>query len=82
MSSAAAVRESARRGYETSLRQNNYWLRRLQFIHLLDLDPGSILTRNARIDAITPAVLQETFRTYLPLDRYTVVTLVPGPAAP
>ena len=39
---------------------------------------------NSRIDAITPAILQETFRKYMPLDRYTVVTLVPAPtpAAP
>lgn len=76
------ARESARRGYETSLKQNNYWLRRLQSIHLLGGEPGDILTRNARIDAVTPDVLRDTFRKYLPLDRYTVVTLVPAPATP
>lgn len=72
------AKESARRGYETSLKQNPYWLRRLQSIHMLGGDPSDILTRGARIDAIAPAVLQDTFRKYLPLDRYTVVTLMPS----
>jgi zinc protease len=71
------AKESAKRTYEESLRQNNYWLRRLQLIHLLGRDPGEILTRPARIDGLTPAVLQDTFKKYFPLDRYTVVTLVP-----
>jgi zinc protease len=76
------AKESARRGYETALRQNPYWLRRLQTVHLLGGDPGEILTRTARIDAISPEVLRQTFRTYLPLDRYTVVTLLPARPAP
>jgi zinc protease len=76
------AKESAKRGYETALRQNNYWLRRLQTIHMLGGNPGDILTRLARIDAITPSVLQETIRKYLPLDRYTIVTLMPARVAP
>jgi len=72
------AKESARRGYETSLKQNAYWLGRLQAIHMLGGNPADILTRNARIDALTPAVLQETFRTHLPLDRYTIVILMPA----
>ena len=39
-----------------------------------------ILTRNARIDAITPQVLQESFKRFFPKDRSTVVTLVPAPS--
>jgi len=73
----SAVKEGARRGYEESLKQNSYWMGRLQTIHMLGRDPGEVLTRPARIDALTPAVLQETFRKYFPLDRYTVVTLLP-----
>ena len=76
------AKESARRGYETALKQNDYWLRRLQTIHTLGGDPGEILTRAERIDAVTPQVLQDVFKKYLPLDRYTVVTLVPAPARP
>ena len=48
-----------------------------QTVHLLGGNPGDILTRAARIDAVTPSLVQDTFRKYFPLDRYTVVTLLP-----
>ena len=75
----AKAKEAARKSYETSLKQNAYWMGRLQRIHLLGTDPGDILTRPARIDALTPSALQDTFKKYFPLDRYTIVTLVPAP---
>ena len=71
------AKETARRGYETALRQNDYWLGRLQTIKTYNRDPGEILTRPARIDALTPQVLQDVFKQYFPADRSTVVTLVP-----
>ncbi len=71
------ARESAKRAYETSIKQNGFWLGRLQSAKLLDRDPRLILTRPERIDAITPSVLQDTFTRYFPLDRYTIVTLAP-----
>ena len=73
----ARAKESARRGYETSLKQNAYWLGRLQTVHMMGSDPREILTRSQRIDAVTPALLQEVFKKYFPLDRYTAVTLMP-----
>lgn len=73
------ARETALRSDETALRQNGYWLRRLSAAHLLGTDPEAILRRAARIEAITPAALQEVFRRYFPMDRRTVVTLVPAP---
>jgi zinc protease len=75
------AKESARRNYETALRQNDYWLRRLQTINLLGGDPMDILTRGARIDGVTRQALQEAFKRYFPEDRSTIVTLVPAPAA-
>jgi len=78
----AKAREGAKRDYETALRQNNYWMRRLQTVHLLGGNPGDIVTRAARIDAVTPAIVQETFKKYFPLDRYTLVTLLPEVAKP
>ncbi len=72
------AKEAAKRGYETALRQNAYWLGRLQSVNLLGRDPQEILTRPARIDALSPAALQETFQKYFPLDRYTIVTLAPA----
>ena len=71
------AKESARRDYETSLEQNDYWLRRLETVHVLGTDPVDIARRNERIDAVTPHILQETFEQYFPSDRFTIVTLVP-----
>jgi zinc protease len=73
------AKETARRGYETALKQNDYWLGRLQTIKTYNRDPGEILTRKQRIDAITPQVLQQVFKQYFPMDRSTTVTLVPTP---
>ena len=50
---------------------------RLQSSKMLDRDPMLILQRQKRIDSLTPALLHEVFKKYFPLDRYTVVTLVP-----
>lgn len=71
------AKETARRNYETSLRENGYWLRRMATINLIGGDLTDIITRTKRIDSITPEVLQEVFRRDFPSDRYTVVTLVP-----
>ena len=71
------AKETARRGYETAMRDNGYWMGRLQRIHMIGADPHEIVTRLERIDAMTPATVQDAFRRYFPMDRYTVVTLVP-----
>ena len=71
------AKETAHREHETAMRQNGYWLGRLTSAKLLDRDPKLILTRTQRIDAMTPANLHEMFKKYFPMDRYTVVTLVP-----
>jgi zinc protease len=76
------AKESARRSYETSLKQNDYWLGRLQSVQLFNRDPHEILTRTQRIDAVTPESLQAVFKKYFPAERSTVVTLVPAPTAP
>jgi zinc protease len=71
------AKETARRAYETSVKQNGFWLGRLQSAKILGRDPLLILSRLQRIDAVTPPVLHETFKKYFPADRYTIVTLVP-----
>jgi zinc protease len=71
------AKETARRGYETAVKQNGFWLQRLQSAKLLDRDPLLILTRLQRIDAVTPALLHETFKKYFPTERSTVITLMP-----
>jgi zinc protease len=74
------AKEGAKRGYETSLKQNGYWLRRLATSQLVGQDPADILTRADRIDAVTPERLREVFKRYFPMDRYTVGTLIPAPS--
>jgi zinc protease len=71
------AKETARRAHETALRQNSFWLGRLQSARLLGRDPLLILSRLQRIDAVTPSVLHETFKKYFPADRTTIVTLMP-----
>ena len=73
------AKESAKRDYETALRQNGYWIRRLEATYLFGNDPVDIMKRAQRIDAVTPSVLQDTFKRYFPSDRFTIVTLVPTP---
>ena len=77
----ARAKETARRGYETSLKQNGYWLGRMQAVHMFGQNPSDIATRVDRIEAITPAAIREATRKYFPSDRYTIVTLVPESAA-
>jgi len=75
------AKESARRNYETAMQQNAYWLGRLQSVQMYQRDPKEILSRPQRIDAVTPKTIQATFNRYFPSDRYTIVTLMPEPAA-
>ena len=77
------AKEAAKRNYETSLQQNGYWMGRLQAVHLFGRDPKEILTRGARIDAVTSKTLQDVFQKAFPIERSTVVTLMPAspPAA-
>jgi predicted Zn-dependent peptidase len=71
------AKEGAKRGYETNLKQNGYWLRRLATLNMLGQDPAEILRRPDRISAVTPELLRSAFQRYFPMDRFTVVTLVP-----
>ena len=73
------AKQAALRAHETALKQNGYWLGRLQSAKLLDRDPRLVLTREERIDAVTQANVHEMFKKYFPMDRYTVVTLLPEP---
>jgi zinc protease len=69
--------ETERRELEVALKQNGFWLGALQTVHQLGWDPLRLLERRRRIDQLDPASLKATFARYTPLDRYTVVALVP-----
>ena len=72
------AKETAKRNYETQLRTNNYWLGRFQAVNMWKQDPLIIGKRVERINALTPASVQEALKKYFPPDRRTVVTLLPG----
>lgn len=72
------AKETARRNYETQLKQNNYWLLRFQAVKLWGQDPTIIAKRVERINALTPASIQDAFKKYFPADRSTVITLNPA----
>jgi zinc protease len=74
------AKETARRNLEVARRQNGYWLGQLQSSHLFGRDPLEMLRRSQHIEAVTPKVVQEVFARFFPLDRYTVVSLLPVPA--
>lgn len=73
------AKETARRSYETQLRTNNYWLGRFQAVHMWRQDPAIIARRVERINALTPASIQDAFQKYFPAERTTTITLVPAP---
>jgi zinc protease len=72
------VKETARRNYETSLKTNSYWLNRFKAVSLYQQDPAIIATRVERINSLTVASIKEAFNKYFPVDRTTVVTLMPA----
>ncbi len=71
------VKETEKNELQTSLMQNGYWLNSLQAMHLLGRDPHRILQRFERAESLTPENIHAALRKYFPLERYTVVTLMP-----
>ncbi len=71
------IQEVERRELEVALKQNATWSGSLQAVHMYGFDPRRIAKRRERIDLLTPENLKDTFRKYYPLDRYTVLTLLP-----
>jgi zinc protease len=73
----AKVREAQRRKLETDLRENDWWISRLQDAWTNGLDPVRILDDEERIAALDAATITEAARRWLPADRFVRVTLVP-----
>ena len=74
------AKESARREHEEGMKQNGYWLSRLQGAKLLGLDPITHFgEREKRISNVTVANVKEMFVKYFPMNRYTIVSLLPEP---
>jgi zinc protease len=76
-STVLKVQEMQRRGRETNLRQNGYWLNQLVAANLHQADPSNILTYERLIDLLTPEMIRDAARRYLRTDNYIRVSLYP-----
>jgi zinc protease len=72
------VRETEVRELEEAERDNGYWLGSLEVVHLLGWEPARILERRERARSLSVENVHAMFTRYFPLDRYTVVTLLPA----
>jgi zinc protease len=72
------VRETEIRELEEAERDNRYWMGSLEVVHLLGWDPARILDRVGRARSLSVENVHAMFERHFPLDRYTVVTLLPA----
>jgi len=59
-------------------KENRTWFGSLTRFHELGWDPLRILKRRERIDALTTDAIRGVAVKYFPLDRYTVISLLPA----
>jgi zinc protease len=71
------VREIQRRGEETEIRQNGFWLNALASAARYGQDPRMILRRSELRASLTPTLLRDIARKYLDESRYVQVRLLP-----
>jgi zinc protease len=76
------VMEAQRRGRETSLKQNGYWLYQLLFAQRFGTDPRDILTYEDLIAQLDRETLRQAALRYLTEDNYVRVSLYPERVMP
>ena len=72
-----AVKEQEKNGLQEALLQNGYWLNSLQATHLLGRDARRIPLRTERTDSLSQQNIHDALRKYFPIQRHTIVTLMP-----
>lgn len=77
----AKVVESRRREHQTNLRENGFWLSRLDTYRIHGIDPREILRIEDRIEALDAQALSDAARRWIDPDRYVRVTLLPEDGA-
>jgi zinc protease len=70
--------EIERRELEVALKQNGMWTGSILASLQCGIDPRRIAHRRERIDLLNRDNLRETYWKYFPLDRRTVITLLPA----
>ena len=71
------VREIQRRGEETEIKQNGFWLNALASAARFNQDPRMILRRSELRALLTPALVRDIARKYVNESRYVQVRLLP-----
>jgi predicted Zn-dependent peptidase len=77
MPSTCGMTTAESRDFETSSRENGWWLSQLAEQYKLGEDPAEVLRIPASLDLITKDVVREAARTYFNTERYVQVTLYP-----
>ena len=72
-----AVKEAEKNGIQEGLRENGYWQGSLQTLHVLGRDPQGILRRIERADSLNQQNIHAAIQKYFPVERHTIVTLMP-----
>ena len=73
----AKVKQNWIQNHRKALRENGYWLGRIQSALLDGTDPAAILTHEERVNALSAAEVQDAARRYLNTENYVQVVLYP-----
>ena len=73
----AKVKQNWIQNHRKALRENGYWLGRIQSSLLDGTDPAALLTHEARVNALDAAEVQEAARRFLDTENYVQVVLYP-----
>ncbi|MGJ9418637.1 M16 family metallopeptidase [Massilia sp. CMS3.1] len=73
----AKVKQNWIQNHRKALRENGYWLGRIQSALLDGTDPAAILTHDERVNALAAVDVQEAARRYLNTENYVQVVLYP-----
>jgi zinc protease len=71
------VKETMLRDYETSSKQNGFWLTNISLRYEYGEDLASLFNLNDYYNKLTPAVIQDAAKTYLDIKNYVNVSLFP-----
>jgi zinc protease len=72
------VSETQKRSYETSLKQNRFWLSNLVRYSFQGEDPQLILEYPALVETLNTGMIQDAAREYFNTENYVQVTLLPA----
>ena len=73
----AKVKQNWIQNYRKALRENGYWLGRIQSSLMDGTDPAALLTHEERVNALSAAEVQDAARRYLDTENYVQVVLYP-----